>query len=328
MTKLAKNTVSMTKTEANTILEQMLLSRALEEKAVELYGVGFIGGFLHVANGQEAVAIGFQSILHAGDTVVTAYRCHSHALATGMEAKVILAELLGRRGGCSKGKGGSMHIFAPDKGFMGGHGIVGAQVPLGAGFAFYHHYNKTGGVALAYMGDGAADQGQVFEAMNMAALWKLPVVFIVENNHYSMGTSTARHSADTDYTKRAFPFSIPSEKVDGMDVHAVRDAGLRATAHCREGKGPYFLEVVTYRYRGHSMSDPAKYRSKEEVQEMREKNDPINSFKAYVLKEKLLSSDDIALLIKHVATVITEAEAFAMASPEPDVSELYTDIVA
>src|SRR5438874_3449838 len=250
-------------------LRDMLLIRRFEEKAGQLYGMGAIGGFCHLYIGQEAIVIGMQMALKKGDQVITGYRDHGHMLATGMEARGVMAELTGRHGGYSKGKGGSMHMFSKEKNFFGGHGIVGAQVPLGTGLAFANRYRGNDFVSLAYFGDGAANQGQVYESFNMAELWKLPVIFIIENNRYAMGTSVTRSSAQTDFSKRGVSFNISCNPVDGMDVRAVKAAGEKAVQWCRSGNGPIILEMLTYRYRGHSMSDPAKYRSKEEVQKMR-----------------------------------------------------------
>ncbi|MEL0019696.1 MAG: pyruvate dehydrogenase (acetyl-transferring) E1 component subunit alpha, partial [Rickettsiales bacterium] len=254
----------------------MLLIRRFEEKAGQLYGMGLIGGFCHLYIGQEAVVVGIQSTLKEGDAVITSYRDHGHMLACGMEARGVMAELTGRAGGYSGGKGGSMHMFSREKNFYGGHGIVAAQVPIGAGIAFAHRYNKTDLVSVTYLGDGAINQGQVGESLNMAALWDLPVIYVIENNKYAMGTSQERASAGTDLFNRGKPYGIPGKQVDGMDVLAVREAAETAVAHCRAGKGPYVLEMQTYRYRGHSMSDPAKYRSREEVSKVRSERDPID----------------------------------------------------
>src|SRR5438309_10724133 len=255
-------------------LRDMLLIRRFEEKAGQLYGMGAIGGFCHLYIGQEAVVVGMQMALKQGDQVITGYRDHGHMLACGMDAKGVMAELTGRRGGYSKGKGGSMHMFSMEKNFFGGHGIVGAQVSLGTGLAFANRYRGNDHVALAYFGDGAANQGQVYESFNMAELWKLPVVYVVENNRYAMGTAVSRSSAQTDFSKRGVSFNIPGERVDGMDVRAVKAAGGKAVEWCRQGNGPCILEMMTYRYRGHSMSDPAKYRSREEVEKVRAGHDP------------------------------------------------------
>jgi pyruvate dehydrogenase E1 component alpha subunit len=305
---------------------QMLLIRRFEEKAGQLYGMGHIGGFCHLYIGQEAVVVGMQMAMEPGDQVITAYRDHGHTLAAGMDAKSVLAELTGRRGGCSKGKGGSMHMFAPDKGFYGGHGIVGACVPLGAGIAFANKYRGNDRVCLTYFGDGAANQGQVYETFNMAELWKLPVVFIIENNKYAMGTSIERASSTTNLSQRGLSFAIPGEQVDGMDVVAVRAAGERAIAWARSGKGPMILEMMTYRYRGHSMSDPAKYRTREEVQQVRETHDPIEQVRQRLLKGGT-PEDDLKRIDREVRDVVNAATDFALAEPEPDASELTTDVM-
>ena len=307
--------------------EQMLLIRRFEEKAGQLYGLGLIGGFCHLYIGQEAVAVGLQSALEAGkDSVITGYRDHGHMLAYGIDPNVIMAELTGRGAGISKGKGGSMHMFSTEHKFYGGHGIVGAQVPLGAGLAFAHKYRDDGGICMAYFGDGAANQGQVYEAFNMAALWGLPIVFVVENNGYAMGTAVNRGSAETHFHRRGTAFRIPGISVNGMDVLEVRAAAEIAVAHVRSGKGPVLMELVTYRYRGHSMSDPAKYRSREEVQEMREKHDPIDAAKAELLKRGM-TEERLKELEKAIRARVGEAADFAENSPEPDATELYTDIL-
>ncbi len=306
---------------------QMLLIRRFEEKAGQMYGMGLIGGFCHLYIGQEAVVVGVEMASGDGDSVITGYRDHGHMLACGMDPKGVMAELTGRRGGLSKGKGGSMHMFSKERHFFGGHGIVAAQVPLGTGLAFAHNYRANGRVSLTYFGDGAANQGQVYESFNMAHLWKLPVVYIIENNRYAMGTAVARASAQTDFSKRGLSFNIPGEQVDGMDVRAVRAGASRAINWCREGKGPFILEMQTYRYRGHSMSDPAKYRSKEEVQKMREEHDPIEQVRARLLKAKLASEDDLKAMDAKVRATIAEAAEFASHDPEPDPAELWTDIV-
>ena len=307
--------------------KQMLLIRRFEERAGQLYGLGLIGGFCHLYIGQEAVAVGLQSAMKVGrDSVITGYRDHGHMLAYGIDPKVIMAELTGREAGISKGKGGSMHMFSVEHGFYGGHGIVGAQVALGTGLAFKHQYSKDGGTCLAYFGDGAANQGQVYESFNMAALWKLPVVYVIENNRYGMGTSVSRASARTDLYHRGVAYGIPGEQVDGMDVRAVQAAGQKAVTWCREGKGPYILEMLTYRYRGHSMSDPAKYRTREEVQKMRTEHDPIEQVRARILERKLASEDDLKKVDAEVRDIVNEAAEFATNDPEPDVSELWTDV--
>ncbi|MBI2719787.1 MAG: pyruvate dehydrogenase (acetyl-transferring) E1 component subunit alpha [Rhizobiales bacterium] len=305
----------------------MLLIRRFEEKAGQLYGMGFIGGFCHLYIGQEAVVVGLQMAQEEGDQVITSYRDHGHMLASGMDPKGVMAELTGRRGGYSKGKGGSMHMFSREKQFFGGHGIVGAQVPLGAGLAFADKYKNNGRVSFTYFGDGAANQGQVYETFNMASIWKLPVVFVIENNRYAMGTAAPRSTAMADQLgARGGAFGIPFEQVDGMDVHAVKEAGDRAVEHCRTGEGPYILEMMTYRYRGHSMSDPAKYRAKEEVQKMREEHDPIEQVKARIIKGNIASEDDLKKIDAEIRVIVTEAAEFAQGDPEPDVSELWTDI--
>ena len=307
--------------------EQMLLIRRFEEKAGQLYGLGLIGGFCHLYIGQEAVAVGLQSALTEGkDSVITGYRDHGHMLAYGIDPKVIMAELTGRDAGISKGKGGSMHMFSTEHAFYGGHGIVGAQVPLGGGLAFAHKYRDDGGLCLAYFGDGAANQGQVYETFNMASLWQLPIVFVVENNQYAMGTSVKRSSAETEFYRRGTAFRIPGIDVNGMDVLESRQAAEIAFAHVRGGGGPVLLELNTYRYRGHSMSDPAKYRTREEVQGQRETNDPIERAKADLLKLKV-SEDELKDIDKAIRARVNEAAEFAEKSPEPEPSELYTDVL-
>jgi pyruvate dehydrogenase E1 component alpha subunit len=305
----------------------MLLIRRFEEKAGQLYGMGFIGGFCHLYIGQEAVVVGMQMALKPGDQVITSYRDHGHMLATGMDPKGVMAELTGRRGGYSKGKGGSMHMFSREKQFFGGHGIVGAQVPLGAGLAFANKYRGNDHVALTYFGEGAANQGQVYETFNMAALWKLPVIFIIENNRYAMGTVVTRSAAKSEEMfNRGSVYGIPGEQVDGMDVRAVKAAGEKAVAHCRAGNGPYILEMMTYRYRGHSMSDPAKYRAKEEVQKMREESDPIEQVKKRLIEAGAATEEELKKIDAEIRAMVTEAAEFAQSDPEPDPAELWTDI--
>ena len=305
----------------------MLLIRRFEEKAGQLYGMGFIGGFCHLYIGQEAVVVGMQMALKPGDQVITSYRDHGHMLATGMDPKGVMAELTGRRGGYSKGKGGSMHMFSREKQFFGGHGIVGAQVPLGAGLAFANKYRGNDHVCLTYFGEGAANQGQVYETFNMAALWKLPVIFVIENNRYAMGTAVTRSAAKSEEMfNRGSVYGIPGEQVDGMDVRAVKAAGDKAVAHCRSGAGPYILEMMTYRYRGHSMSDPAKYRAKEEVQKMREESDPIEQVKTRLIESDMASEDELKKMDGEIRAIVTEAAEFAQSDPEPDPAELWTDI--
>ena len=307
--------------------KQMLLIRRFEEKAGQLYGLGLIGGFCHLYIGQEAVAIGLQSALdNDTDSVITGYRDHGHMLAYGIDPKVIMAELTGREAGISKGKGGSMHMFSTEHKFYGGHGIVGAQVALGGGLALAHQYNEDGGLCLAYFGDGAANQGQVYETFNMAALWNLPIVFVVEDNQYAMGTSSSRSSAETRFHRRGTAFRIPGMDVNGMDVLEVRAAAEVAFKHVREGKGPVLMELNTYRYRGHSMSDPAKYRTRDEVQEQREKHDPIERLKRALI-EKGHDEADLKAIDKDIRKVVTEAADFSESSPEPEASELYTDVL-
>ena len=305
----------------------MLLIRRFEEKAGQMYGMGLIGGFCHLYIGQEAVVVGMQAALRQGDRAITSYRDHGHMLACGMDPRGVMAELTGRRGGYSKGKGGSMHMFSREKEFYGGHGIVGAQVPLGTGLAFSQVYLNTGGVTVCYFGDGSANQGQVYESFNMAELWKLPVIYCIENNQYAMGTSVKRSSATVELFRRGESFAIPGKPVDGMDVVAVRAAADEAVDWCRSGKGPMILEMKTYRYRGHSMSDPAKYRSKEEVNKMRAEHDPIDQVRKRLLDAG--ASDEAALkeLDREVKAIVTEAAEFAQESPEPDPAELWTDIL-
>ena len=306
--------------------EQMVLIRRFEEKAGQLYGLGLIGGFCHLYIGQEAVAVGLQSALDEGhDSVITGYRDHGHMLAYGIDPKAIMSELTGRGAGISRGKGGSMHMFSVPTGFYGGHGIVGAQVSLGTGLGFANQYRGNKNVSYTYFGDGAANQGQVYEVFNMAQLWKLPVIYVIENNQYAMGTSVERSSSETELFKRGISFNIPGEQVDGMDVDAVRAAGERAAAHARAGNGPYILEMKTYRYRGHSMSDPAKYRTKEEVDTVRTTRDPIDHLKAK-LEIAGVSEDKLKELDAEVRQIVLDAAEYARTSPEPEPSELYTDV--
>jgi len=313
--------------EALKAYHDMLLIRRFEERSAQLYGMGLIAGFCHLYIGQEAVVVGIQSVLQPQDSIVTAYRDHGHMLACGMDPKGVMAELTGRSGGYSKGKGGSMHMFSREKNFYGGHGIVGAQIPIGTGLAFAHRYKEDKGICVASMGDGASNQGQIYESYNMAALWKLPVVYVIENNQYGMGTSVARSSAGSTYYGRGQGWGIPGEKVDGMQLLKVKEATKRAADHARSGKGPYILEMDTYRYRGHSMSDPAKYRSKEEVEGIKETRDPIELFKTYMTKTLKISEDKIKEVDDEIKAVVLEAVEFSKTSPEPDVSELYTDVL-
>ncbi|HEY9578935.1 MAG TPA: pyruvate dehydrogenase (acetyl-transferring) E1 component subunit alpha [Rhizorhapis sp.] len=316
-----------TKEELLEFYRQMLLIRRFEEKAGQLYGLGLIGGFCHLYIGQEAVAVGIQSALEVGkDSVITGYRDHGHMLAYGIDPKIIMAELTGRGAGISRGKGGSMHMFSVEHGFYGGHGIVGAQVPLGTGLGFSHKYKDDGGICVTYFGDGAANQGQVYESFNMAELWKLPIIFVIENNQYAMGTSVNRSSAEDQLYRRGESFRIPGIQVDGMDVLAVRGAAETALEWVRAGKGPILLELKTYRYRGHSMSDPAKYRSREEVQTVREKSDPIEGLKPALL-DAGVSEEELKSLEKEIRKIVADAADFAESSPEPDLSELFTDVL-
>lgn len=322
-----RTVAKLSKAEELEAYRSMLLIRRFEEKSGQMYGMGLIGGFCHLYIGQEAVVVGMQLASEDSDQVITGYRDHGHMLACGMDPKGVMAELTGRRGGLSKGKGGSMHMFSREKNFFGGHGIVAAQVPLGTGLAFANRYRGDDSVSMTYFGDGAANQGQVYESFNMAQLWKLPVIYIIENNRYAMGTSTARASAQTDFSRRGVSFDIPGEQVDGMDVRAVKAAGDKAIKWCRDGKGPFILEMLTYRYRGHSMSDPAKYRSREEVQKVREEQDPIEMARARILKSGFASEDDLKSIDASIRATVNEAAEFATNDPEPDASELYTDIL-
>ena len=308
--------------------QEMLLIRRFEEKAGQLYGMGLIGGFCHLYIGQEAVVTGMQAAAKQGDAVITTYRDHAHMLACGMDPKGIMAELTGRSGGFSKGKGGSMHMFSVEKKFYGGHGIVGANVPLGAGLAFAQKYQGTDNLTMVYFGDGAANQGQVYEAFNMASLWQLPVIFIIENNEYAMGTSTKRHAADTHLYKRGEAFAIPGVQVNGMNVLDVYDAATKVIAHVRSGKGPMLMEIKTYRYRGHSMSDPAKYRTKEEVEDYKENRDPINTFRKYLEANGIANEAAFKKIEDEVKAVVNEAAEFAKESPEPEFTELWTDVLS
>jgi len=309
------------------LYRDMLLIRRFEERAGQLYGMGLIGGFCHLYIGQEAVVVGMMSVAEPQDTVITAYRDHGHMLACDMDPGGVMAELTGRIGGLSKGKGGSMHMFSREKNFYGGHGIVGAQVPLGTGLAFAHKYRGDGGVCHTYVGDGAMNQGQVYESFNLAALWDLPVVYAIENNQYAMGTSTKRSAAGQALFERGAGYGIPGEQVDGMDVMAVRDAAAKALAHARDGNGPYILEMMTYRYRGHSMSDPAKYRTKDEVAKVKSERDPIDNYRDELLDGGVLTEAAAKEIDKEVKEIVAKAAEFSQTSPEPDPSELYTDVL-
>jgi pyruvate dehydrogenase E1 component alpha subunit len=305
----------------------MLLMRRFEEKAGQLYGMGLIAGFCHLYIGQEAVVTGIQAALEEGDQVITGYRDHAHMLACGMDPNGVMAELTGREGGYSRGKGGSMHMFSREKQFYGGHGIVGAQVSLGTGLAFADRYKENKKVAVTYFGDGAANQGQVYESFNMAKLWDLPVIYVIENNQYAMGTAVKRASSETALHKRGLSFGIPGEEVDGMDVEAVKAAAAKAVKHARDGNGPYILEMKTYRYRGHSMSDPAKYRTREEVDDIRSHHDPIDLVKKRLIEGKHATEEELKEIDKDVKKIVNDAAQFAKDSPEPDPSELYTDVL-
>jgi len=326
----AKKSTSKSNISGEELLEHyknMLMIRRFEEKAGQLYGMGVIGGFCHLYIGQEAVVVGLEAAAKEGDSRLTSYRDHGHMLACGMDPKGVMAELTGREGGYSRGKGGSMHMFSAEKKFYGGHGIVAAQVPIGAGLAFAEKYNGTDNVSFTYFGDGAANQGQVYEAFNMASLWKLPVIFVIENNQYAMGTSLQRASSTPELYTRGEAFGIPGEAVDGMNVLSVKEAGERAVAHCRAGNGPYILGVKTYRYRGHSMSDPAKYRTREEVQKMKEERDPIDNIREMIEQGKHATADELKAIDKEIKATVSEAADFSQTSPEPSVDELYTDIL-
>jgi pyruvate dehydrogenase E1 component alpha subunit len=307
---------------------EMLLLRRFEEKAGQLYGMGLIGGFCHLYIGQEAVVVGCEAAAKEGDKRITSYRDHGHMLVAGMDPKGVMAELTGRIGGYSKGKGGSMHMFSKEKHFYGGHGIVGAQVPLGAGLAFSDKYRGNDNVTFTYFGDGAANQGQVYETYNMAELWNLPVVFVIENNQYAMGTSTKRATKSPNLWERGAAYGIKGEMVDGMDVLAVKAAAEKAVAACRAGDGPYILEMMTYRYRGHSMSDPAKYRTREEVEKMRSERDAIERVRDLLITGGHATDDDLKAIDKEIKAVVNDAAEFSRESPEPDLSELWTDITA
>lgn len=322
-TKLLKTT----KTDLLKYYRDMLLIRRFEEKAGQLYGMGQIAGFCHLYIGQEAVVVGARAGMIEGDQMITSYRDHGHMLACGMEPRGVMAELTGRSGGYSRGKGGSMHMFSTEKHFYGGHGIVGAQVPIGAGLALANKYKGNGNVSLAFFGDGASNQGQVYEAFNMAKLWDLPVVFVIENNQYAMGTSVVRSSAETELFKRGSSFEIEGLQVDGMNVLEVRNEAKKAIKHARDGKGPMILEMKTYRYRGHSMSDPAKYRTREEVSKTRSERDPIEMVKHRLLDEKWIDEAGLKLIDKEIKAVVADSAEFAQTSPEPDPSELYTDVL-
>ena len=318
----------VSKKELLELYHKMLLIRRFEEKAGQLYGMGYIGGFCHLYIGQEAVVVGIDSIKKNGDQNITSYRDHGHMLACGMDPRLVMAELTGRSTGYSKGKGGSMHMFSKSEGFYGGHGIVGAQVPIGAGIAFANKYKKNKHVCFTYFGEGAANQGQVYEAFNMASLWKLPVVFVIENNQYAMGTSMTRASSTEEMFARGMAFNIPGKAVNGMNVLEVAKNASSAADHCRSGKGPFILEMKTYRYRGHSMSDPAKYRTREEVQKIREEKDPIDTLRSLLIEKHKISEKEFKAIDSEIKAVVTEASDFALDSPEPNIEELWTDVYA
>ena len=322
------NKVIASKKELLKLYHKMLLIRRFEEKAGQLYGMGYIGGFCHLYIGQEAVVVGIDSIKKNGDQNITSYRDHGHMLACGMDPRLVMAELTGRSTGYSKGKGGSMHMFSKSEGFYGGHGIVGAQVPIGAGIAFANKYKKNKHVCFTYFGEGAANQGQVYEAFNMASLWKLPVVFVIENNQYAMGTSMTRASSTEEMFARGMAFNIPGKAVNGMNVLEVAKNASFAADHCRSGKGPFILEMKTYRYRGHSMSDPAKYRTREEVQKIREEKDPIDTLRSLLIEKHKISEKEFKAIDSEIKAVVTEASDFALDSPEPNIEELWTDVYA
>ncbi|HZP09980.1 pyruvate dehydrogenase (acetyl-transferring) E1 component subunit alpha [Methyloceanibacter sp.] len=320
---------SLTREEELHAYREMLLIRRFEEKAGQLYGMGYVGGFCHLYIGQEAVVVGMMMAIKPGDQIITAYRDHGHMLATGMDPKGVMAELTGRRHGYSKGKGGSMHMFSVEKNFYGGHGIVGTPAPLGTGIAFANKYRGNTSICVTFFGEGAANQGQVYESFNMAALWKLPVLYVIENNHYAMGTAVERASARAEELyQRGLAFGIQGEQVDGMDVATVKDAGMRALAFVRAGNGPMILEMRTYRYRGHSMSDPAKYRTREEVQGVREQRDPIELIRKRMIEGGRASDDELKEIDRKVRQVVNEAAEFAQSDPEPDPAELHTDVYA
>ena len=324
--KTKKTNKKLSKSDAIEAYKKMLLIRRFEEKAGQSYGLGQIGGFCHLYIGQEAVVVGLQMCIRDGDQVITTYRDHGHMLACGMNPDGVMAELYGRVDGYSKGKGGSMHMFSKEANFFGGHGIVGASVPLGTGLAFSNKYKKNKAVTLTYFGDGAANQGQVYESFNMAKLWELPCIYVIENNRYAMGTSVQRSSAQKDLSQRGISFGIEGEQVNGMDIESVIDAGKRAVTKVRNNGGPYILEMLTYRYRGHSMSDPAQYRTRDEVKEVRDHSDPIESLKNSIIENNYLSGERLQLLNAEIKQVVDQSAQFAADSPLPDSSELFVDV--
>lgn len=325
--KMAFSIPDLTAADLKKAYYEMLLIRRFEEKAGQLYGMGQIGGFCHLYIGQEAVALGIQSVLDSKDSVITSYRDHGIMLAAGSDPRIVMSELLGRATGCSKGKGGSMHMFDLEKRFYGGHGIVAAQVPIGTGIAFAYKYRNENNLSVAYFGDGAAHQGQVYESFNMAKLWNLPIIYVLENNEYAMGTSVKRAASTPDLYKRGESFGIPGKRVDGMNFLAVREAAKEAVEYVKNGNGPILLEMKTYRYRGHSMSDPAKYRTKEEVNEYKEKFDPITQLEEHLLSKKIANKAELEKMEAKILEVVKDAIEFSQNSPLPDESELYTDIL-
>ena len=324
--KTKKTNKKLSKSDAIEAYKKMLLIRRFEEKAGQSYGLGQIGGFCHLYIGQEAVVVGLQMCIRDGDQVITTYRDHGHMLACGMNPDGVMAELYGRVDGYSKGKGGSMHMFSKEANFFGGHGIVGASVPLGTGLAFSNKYKKNKAVTLTYFGDGAANQGQVYESFNMAKLWELPCIYVIENNRYAMGTSVQRSSAQKDLSQRGISFGIEGEQVNGMDIESVIDAGKRAVTKVRNNGGPYILEMLTYRYRGHSMSDPAQYRTRDEVKEVRDHSDPIESLKNSIIENSYLTEEKLQLLNAEIKQIVDQSAQFAADSPLPDSSELFVDV--
>tara|TARA_B100001248_G_scaffold178241_1_gene135413 strand:- start:177 stop:1166 length:990 start_codon:yes stop_codon:yes gene_type:complete len=324
--KTKKTNRKLSKSDAIEAYKRMLLIRRFEEKAGQSYGLGQIGGFCHLYIGQEAVVVGLQMCIREGDQVITTYRDHGHMLACGMSPNGVMAELYGRADGYSKGKGGSMHMFSKEANFFGGHGIVGASVPLGTGLAFSNKYKKNKAITLTYFGDGAANQGQVYESFNMAKLWELPCIYVIENNRYAMGTSVQRSSAQKDLSQRGISFGIEGEQVNGMDIESVIDAGRRAVTKVRNNEGPYILEMLTYRYRGHSMSDPAQYRTRDEVKEVRDHSDPIESLKNSIIENSYLTEEKLQLLNAEIKQIVDQSAQFAADSPLPDSSELFVDV--
>jgi len=321
-----KNRDRFTSHELVQIYEDMLMLRRFEEKAAQLYGMGLIGGFCHLYIGQEAVAVGIAKAIQPNDTIITSYRDHGFMLSVGSCPKKVMSELLGKETGCSKGKGGSMHMFDIEKRFYGGHGIVGAQVSLGTGIAFAHKYNNSQSISVTIYGDGASHQGQVYESFNMAKLWKLPVLYIIENNEYAMGTSVNRSSSTINLYKRANSFGIESQQVDGMDFFEVYNAVQKACNYIKMNDSPYLLEFKTYRYRGHSMSDPGQYRTKDEIENYKSSRDPINWMKHFILKETKSSDQELGLIDKKIKRYVAECAEYALNSAQPSEDQLYTHV--